>query len=135
MVDLHKVVLKALSLPLGLLLHSNHLLCLCVILAGSALCLPFHSVFFVSFAALFTLLASHRSAPPRLPRYQGSLDVLLGRSYRASSDTPEMEARCHLRGNVVPEHVSNPQSSQRCVSHPVETVCLTCRAVGMCQRP
>lgn len=92
MVDLHKVVLKALSLPLGLLLHSNHLLCLCVILAGSALCLPFHSVFFVSFAALFTLLASHRSAPPRLPRYQGSLDVLLGRSYRASSDTPEMEA-------------------------------------------
>jgi len=92
MVDIQIVIFSILSFPAEFLLHSSHVACFWATVAVAAVFVSPFATGLVILGALFALLASYRRGKSALPRYQGSLDVLLGRSYRASTLTPALQA-------------------------------------------
>lgn len=92
MVDVQWLVLSMLSWPAELLLHSNYVFCFWVCAAAAGLLTSPLAAGFVVMGAVFALLASYGKRASPLRRYKGSLDVLLGRSYRASTLTHKMPA-------------------------------------------
>mmetsp|Transcript_93867 Transcript_93867/g.265574 ORF Transcript_93867/g.265574 Transcript_93867/m.265574 type:complete len:444 (+) Transcript_93867:90-1421(+) len=92
MVNLHYWILSSLGTVVEGLLHANHFLCFWLILAATASLYSVVTAFIAMIAALFAWIASMAKRPSHLVRYKGSLDVLLGRAYRASTLTPSLPA-------------------------------------------
>jgi len=90
MVDFQNLVFSALGLTAEVLLHSNYMLCFSLVVVLAALQISALAAALVLAGAVFALLASFGKRQGPLPRYVGGLDVLLGRSYRASTRTPDM---------------------------------------------
>uniref|UniRef100_A0A7S1W3K9 Uncharacterized protein n=1 Tax=Alexandrium catenella TaxID=2925 RepID=A0A7S1W3K9_ALECA len=106
MPDLQIIVFSILSYPAELLLHCSHLACFCCTVLVALLFVSPSAAGLVLLGALLALLASYRRHVSSLPRYCGPLDVLLGRTYRASTLTPSMQANnnvtlCRFREKFV----------------------------------
>eukprot|EP00445_Apocalathium_hangoei_P067861 CAMPEP_0204142280 /NCGR_PEP_ID=MMETSP0361-20130328/19904_1 /ASSEMBLY_ACC=CAM_ASM_000343 /TAXON_ID=268821 /ORGANISM="Scrippsiella Hangoei, Strain SHTV-5" /LENGTH=420 /DNA_ID=CAMNT_0051096101 /DNA_START=131 /DNA_END=1391 /DNA_ORIENTATION=+ len=79
-------------LPAEAIIHANYKLCFSVLLVGTAYFVSAGAAIAVLIGALFSVLATCGIGPFSLPRYCGPLDVFLGRSYRASTLTPDQTA-------------------------------------------
>lgn len=105
-IDWQQTLFTIFSYPAEIILHSHPLTCLATTVFLAAFLVSKLAALLVLLGALFALVASFRYRKCRLPRYQGSLDVLLGRTYRASTLTPGMVANnnvsiCSFKGSYV----------------------------------
>mmetsp|Transcript_86302 Transcript_86302/g.241360 ORF Transcript_86302/g.241360 Transcript_86302/m.241360 type:complete len:444 (+) Transcript_86302:98-1429(+) len=92
MVDFHFIILSSIGTAVEWLLHANHVVCFWLVLIATAVLYSYAAALIALTATLFGWVASMKRGPGSLLRYKGSLDVLLGRSHRASTLTPEMPA-------------------------------------------
>lgn len=83
--DIQVFLFNVLSFPVLALIHSPYTVAfwLCVVVA--IICISPLAGFLVLLGAAYARLSSYGRPPMPLTRYQGSLDVLLGRHYRAST--------------------------------------------------
>jgi len=87
---LHYAIIIGIGTAAEHLIHSSHFLCFWVIIVCTALFYSVLAALLALLATLFGWLASMQKQPDQRRPYSGPLDVLLGRSYRASTLTPEM---------------------------------------------